>query len=343
MTKDILKDLTILYVEDDQYIQENTVITLEMLQINVIKASDGKEGLEKFIQNDHIDLILTDINMPIMNGLDMIEKINDIRPNVPLIITTAHQEVEFLIRAIELGVHSYIMKPIDIYKIIDSLIKSIEPVILKKQLLEKNHELHILNDSLELKVKERTKELEILATTDALTGINNRRNFFTLSKELFANTTHNDIYAVMMDIDKFKNLNDTFGHSVGDEILKMVSKTINEAIEEEDVFGRIGGEEFALLFIAKDALKAEEKVNIIRKKIEALSYKSKDDPLFLVLFQTELLKKQKMIKILILYLHVPTKHYMKPKEQEEIKLFLLELSFNFFSKPYFTNNGSYYN
>lgn len=277
MTKDILKDLTILYVEDDQYIQENTVITLEMLQINVIKASDGKEGLEKFIKNEHIDMILTDINMPIMNGLDMIEKINEIRPNVPLIITTAHQEVEFLIKAIELGVHSYIMKPIDIYKIIDSLIKSIEPVILKKQLLEKNHELHKLNDSLELKVKERTKELEILATTDALTGVNNRRNFFTLSKELFASTTHNDIYAVMMDIDKFKNLNDTYGHSVGDEILIMVSKTINEAIEEKDVFGRIGGEEFALLFISSDPLKAEEKVNIIRKKIEALSYKSKND------------------------------------------------------------------
>lgn len=276
MTKDILKDLTILYVEDDQYIQENTVITLEMLQINVIKASDGKEGLEKFIKNDHIDLILTDINMPIMNGLDMIEKINEIRPNVPLIITTAHQEVEFLIKAIELGVHSYIMKPIDIYKIIDSLIKSIEPVILKKQLLEKNQELHKLNDSLELKVKERTKELEILATTDALTGINNRRNFFTLSKELFARTTHNNIYAVMMDIDKFKNLNDTYGHNVGDEILIMVSKTINEAIEEKDVFGRIGGEEFALLFISSDPLKAEEKVNVIRKKIEALSYKSKD-------------------------------------------------------------------
>ena len=80
----------------------------------------------------------------------------------------------------------------------------------------------------------------------------------------------------MMDIDKFKNLNDTYGHNVGDEILIMVSKTINEAIEEKDVFGRIGGEEFALLFISSDPLKAEEKVNVIRKKIEALSYKSKD-------------------------------------------------------------------
>jgi len=245
------------------------------LKINVIKASDGKEGLEKFLENQDIDLILSDINMTIMNDIDMIEKINEIRSDVPLIITTAHQEVEFLIRAIELGVHSYIMKPIDIYKIIDSLIKSIEPVILKKQLLEKNHELIQLNESLELKVKNRTKELEILATTDVLTGVNNRRNFFTLAKELFSTTSHNDIYAVMMDIDKFKDLNDTHGHSVGDEILIMVSKTILEALEENDVFGRIGGEEFALVFVSKEEKEAEEKVNLIRKKIEQLSYSHK--------------------------------------------------------------------
>ncbi|NQY20758.1 MAG: diguanylate cyclase [Campylobacteraceae bacterium] len=276
MTKEILKDLTILYVEDDQYIQENTVITLEMLQINVIKACNGKEGVEKFIQNDNIDLILTDINMPIMNGLDMIEQINTIRRDVPVIVTTAHQEAEFLIKAIEVGVNSYIMKPIDIYKIIDSLIKSFEPIMLKRQLLEKNKELLTINESLELKVKERTKELELLATIDSLTNVNNRRNFFTLSKEVFAFDTANKLYTVMIDIDKFKNLNDTYGHSIGDEVLKMVSKTINEATEEKDVFGRIGGEEFALVFISDTIEKAQEKVNVIRQKIEDLEYN--DEP-----------------------------------------------------------------
>ena len=276
MTKDILKNLTILYVEDDQFIQENTVITLEMLQINVIKASDGKEGLERFKENDNIDLILTDINMPVMNGLDMIEKINEINNDIPLLITTAHQEAEFLIKAIELGVRSYIMKPIDIYKIIEALIKSIEPIILKKQLLEKNTELQALNESLELKVQERTKELELLATTDVLTNVNNRRSFFIKAKEVFSVNTDNLIFAVMMDIDKFKNLNDTYGHSIGDEVLIMVAQEIKNSIDTDDVFGRIGGEEFALVFTCSTLDCAVEKVDIIRQKIEKLVHMDGD-------------------------------------------------------------------
>lgn len=269
MTKDILKGLTILYVEDDLFIQENTVITLSMLELKVITASNGKEGVEQFQNNPQIDFILTDINMPIMNGLLMIEEIKKIRYDIPVIITTAHQEVGFLHKAIDLGVTSYIMKPIDIYKIIDALIKAVEPIILKKELINKNEELTILNNSLEQKVKDRTKELEILATIDPLTGINNRRNFFNLAKETFLSTNNNDsLFAAMMDIDKFKNFNDTYGHATGDIILKEVASTILSSMNEGEIFGRLGGEEFAIIFQSKSLNDAQEKIEEIRKKIE---------------------------------------------------------------------------
>ena len=129
----------------------------DLEDLPMLKREERLDDIIDFLEDNDIedgdDIAETFVDFGM--SVEEIEKINEIRPNVPLIITTAHQEVEFLIKAIELGVHSYIMKPIDIYKIIDSLIKSIEPVILKKQLLEKNQELHKLNDSLELKVKEK--------------------------------------------------------------------------------------------------------------------------------------------------------------------------------------------
>lgn len=272
MTDNILDNLTILYVEDEESIKKNTLITLELLNANIIDASNGKEGLEKFIDNkDKIDIIITDLSMPIMNGLEMIEEIKKINESIPTLITTAHQEISYLKKAIELNVTSYILKPIDIRDIVTTVEKAMEPIRLKEALIAKNEELIALNNSLEDKIKERTKELEKLASTDFLTGINNRRNFFKLSSENFANNK-DDLYAVMIDIDKFKNINDKYGHNIGDEILKLTTSTISAELNENDIFGRLGGEEFAIVY---ESSKQEhlEKIEKIRKDIENIKYK----------------------------------------------------------------------
>ena len=272
MNKEILKNLNILYVEDDDFIRENTVITLNMLELNVIDAINGQDGLDKFHQASQIDLILTDISMPIMNGLDMTEKIKETHPDIPVIITTAHQEISYLHKAIELNVTSYIMKPIDIPNVINSLIKAIEPISLKNAIMQKNEELLALNNSLEERIKERTKELEILASTDSLTGINNRRNFFKLSKELFKNSLDENFFTLMIDVDNFKMLNDTYGHAVGDEVLILLAKTITDMLPEDNVFGRLGGEEFAVAYSLANNEDRVEKVNSIRQTIENLKF-----------------------------------------------------------------------
>lgn len=271
MNKEILKDLNILYVEDDESIKNNTMITLNLVKANVIGADNGKMGLEKFIeQQDTIDIILTDLSMPIMNGLEMIEEIKKIRSDIPVIVTTAHQEITYLKKAIELGINFYILKPIEIYNIIETIIKAMEPVNLKKALIVKNEELMLLNSSLEERIKERTKELEILASTDPLTQINNRRKFFELAAHRFK-TEKEDLYAVMIDIDKFKNINDTYGHQTGDEILKLITETISDKLYEDDIFGRVGGEEFAIVCNCKDSTHLE-KIENIREVIEDLTY-----------------------------------------------------------------------
>lgn len=270
MDEKILNNLTILYVEDNKSIKDNTIITLQLLNMNIIDAENGEEGLEKFKQHsDEIEVILTDISMPIMNGLEMVEEIKKIRSDIPIIVTTAHQEISYLKKAIELGVTSYILKPIKIHSIIDSVVKAMEPINLKRELIQKNEELTALNNSLEEKIKIRTAELEKLASTDFLTGVNNRRNFFKLAKEQFEQ--NDDLYAVMIDVDKFKEINDTHGHQIGDEILILLTKTLMKELDENDIFGRVGGEEFALVCKCDDN-KHIEKLEHLRATVEKLKH-----------------------------------------------------------------------
>ena len=140
----ILNNITVLYAEDESIIQEGITETLSLFGINAICAQNGQEGLSIFeSSHEKIDLILTDIKMPKLDGLGMIEKIREIDKEIPVIITTAHQETTFLMQSIELNISAYVLKPIDIYKLQESLIKAIESKVLKEKLLEKNEKLEI--------------------------------------------------------------------------------------------------------------------------------------------------------------------------------------------------------
>jgi diguanylate cyclase (GGDEF)-like protein len=128
---------------------------------------------------------------------------------------------------------------------------------LNRQLLMKTDEIEAFNMTLEQEVQERTRQLHLvneklkeLANTDELTHIFNRRHFLQLAEQFFYTAKRNatELYILALDIDFFKQINDTYGHAVGDEILKLFCKTIQHIIRESDIFGRIGGEEFALCF-----------------------------------------------------------------------------------------------
>ena len=108
--KNILKNITVLYAEDESVIQEGITETLNLFEINVICAKNGQEGLSIFNSlNKKIDLILTDIKMPKLDGLGMIKKIREIDKEIPVIITTAHQETNFLMQSIELDISAYVL------------------------------------------------------------------------------------------------------------------------------------------------------------------------------------------------------------------------------------------
>jgi diguanylate cyclase (GGDEF)-like protein/PAS domain S-box-containing protein len=127
-------------------------------------------------------------------------------------------------------------------------------------------------------VKEAQLELERMATTDSLTGIANRARFMKLAKEERHRSLRysRPLSLMMLDADRFKNINDTFGHDVGDKVLKKLSITAASMLRDEDIFGRIGGEEFAALLPETDIKEAFTVADRLRKAIEELSIPMSD-------------------------------------------------------------------
>jgi diguanylate cyclase (GGDEF)-like protein len=367
MNKEILKTISVLYVEDENDVREFTSKLLSSLLRKVYVAADGLQGLEVFKKNkEDIDLIVTDINMPKMDGLSMCEAIKKINAEIPLVITSAHNDTNFFKKSIEIGVSTYAMKPIDLYQLIESIIKAMEPIILKKKLLELNlsleskieqeiskiksildaqdniiivtnkeqitnvnkkfldffgildfdkfvngeknifdffeeefgfitkekiieqdswinyiRNLHEIDRIVKIKnaldeerifainvdyyenkedyyvfsltditkLKEKANLLEYQASHDKLTGLFNRNRFDEIySKEIKrARRYNNDLSMIIFDIDDFKLVNDNYGHQVGDEVLKEISKIALNNVREQDISVRWGGEEFLVL------------------------------------------------------------------------------------------------
>ena len=130
--------LKVLYVEDNNDAREMTTMILEDFFGKIVVAVDGEDGFNKF-QNNHIDIIITDINMPKLNGLEMVEKIRAIDNDIPILILSAHNESNFLMDSIKLGIDGYILKPIDIDQLTILLNKIIDKYIYKKEAKENLH------------------------------------------------------------------------------------------------------------------------------------------------------------------------------------------------------------
>ncbi len=138
--KNLLKKFTLLYVEDDDVIRVELSQLLISFFSEVHVAKNGKEGLRTFLENqDDIDLILTDVNMPELNGIEMIKKVRDFDKKIPVIFATAHSDNEFLAEAIKLRVQEYIVKPIDIRHLL-SLMNEIASNLYQEILLKQQQE-----------------------------------------------------------------------------------------------------------------------------------------------------------------------------------------------------------
>jgi putative two-component system response regulator len=157
------KDLKILYVEDNQEAREQTLKMLKNLFNNVVIGVDGLDGLQKFKENSSdLDLVITDINMPNMNGIEMLENIRKIDDHIPCIIISAHNETNFFLNTISLGVDGYVLKPVNLQLFINTISKVLEKVKLKKENIKFKQDLVNINTDLEAQVIARIGEIYAL-------------------------------------------------------------------------------------------------------------------------------------------------------------------------------------
>jgi diguanylate cyclase (GGDEF)-like protein len=149
-----------------------------------------------------------------------------------------------------------------------------EMIKLKSAISEMGQQVYKQISGLEKVVAERTAELEKLAYTDSLTGVTNRRAFLNASNEELSRSRRlsYDVGVMMLDLDHFKAINDTYGHDAGDEVLKQVSKAMSNCLRKEDTLGRIGGEEFAIITPGADKGGMHKLASRLQQSIELLNF-----------------------------------------------------------------------
>ena len=240
---------TLLIVDDSK---ENITILLSLLnQYDVLVALNGAKAL-KMVEKHHIDMVLLDIVMPQMDGYEVCKILKSQKEthNIPILFITSSNDEASIDKAFRIGGSDYISKPF-------------KPVELLARV-----KMHLI-------LSETVKSLKYMATRDSMTGIYNRGKFFELAETLFGE--HRQLCAMMIDIDKFKNINDTYGHPFGDIVIKAVAQTIQENLSDEMIFGRLGGEEFGILcssLAIKDRINEAEK---LKESIEALIWQEANE------------------------------------------------------------------
>jgi diguanylate cyclase (GGDEF)-like protein len=237
------EDFVILIIDD---ITENLKVVGTMLDeagYNTTFATSGYQGLNR-LKNNRIDLILLDLMMPEMDGLQFCQYLkNDPEiKEIPIIFLTANQEQDNLVNAFESGAVDYITKPF----IKNELLARVKTHLTLKQTTDN--------------LKSALLQLQQLSQLDPLTQILNRRSFFEFAEVQFNQAIRDKtrFSLLILDLDHFKQVNDNYGHLIGDRTLTTFTSTVKNYLREIDHFGRYGGEEFVILLPEtnlKDALK----------------------------------------------------------------------------------------
>jgi len=252
----LINNFTLLYVEDEVEAQEQMKMMLEDDVKEFYQAFNGEEGLKLFKELNP-DIILTDINMPLLDGLSMSQEIKNIDDEKPIIIMSAFDDRKTLLRALNMGIDYFTPKPIDM----DIVNRKLEKIA-----------KHLQNKiDAENARKKEMEYLQHMAHYDILTKVPNRFLFDLKLDQAISRAKRNDSVVLLffIDLDNFKSINDTYGHGGGDIVLKTVSKNIQNVIRKEDTLARISGDEFSV--IIEDITDMQYIDTLAKKIIEASS------------------------------------------------------------------------
>ncbi len=246
----------ILVVDDHEDNIELLRARFEARGYEVQGASDGQAALDA-VPIFCPDLILLDVMMPKMDGMEVVRRLKIKRENkeipfIPVIMQTALDSTENKVEGLDAGAEDYVTKPINFAELEARVNSHLRIKKLQSDLAATNAELAASKQELSEtngKLSEANDKLRRISLTDGLTDIDNRRCLEDRLHEMWQHSVrlHEPIALIMCDIDKFKSVNDNFGHQAGDSVLKEVAQLLKGEAREIDRVGRYGGEEFLLI------------------------------------------------------------------------------------------------
>jgi diguanylate cyclase (GGDEF)-like protein len=225
----------VLVVDDSPSIRSQIRAVLERVDgfDDFMEAADGLQAFKLMLERPP-DLVVCDLIMPVFDGLKFLalRATRAELAHIPVIMLTADADANRKLEVFEQGAADYVSKPFN-----------------ERELLARvkvHYRLKVLQDQL----RDANKRLEALADSDGLTGLFNRRYFDALLVRELQRTARykTPMGIVLLDIDHFKSVNDTYGHSMGDEVLRNVGKIVSSSVRVTDSAARYGGEEFAIVF-----------------------------------------------------------------------------------------------
>jgi len=199
---------------------------LKAKKFQIFEAKNGEDALNLLDIHSDIDLIITDYNMPVMDGFTLVRKVREMYSKEEMGIIGISAEGSGLMSAkfLKNGANDFLTKPFYFEEFSQRIAQNIE-------------------------ILEYTKALKTTAITDYLTGLYNRRYFFEEGKKIFERNISegNSVSIAMLDIDNFKKINDKYGHDGGDEVLKKLAMILDGFLTTENIIARLGGEEFCII------------------------------------------------------------------------------------------------
>lgn len=246
--------MRVLVADDSLVMRRLLQATLEGWGFDVVCAEDGAEALACLQSEDPPRMAILDWMMPVITGPEVCRRVRDLRAETYtyLILLTSRSQRQDIVEGMGAGADDYVVKPFDKHELEVRLRAGRRILDLQSQLLQAQ------------------EALRDQATKDPLTGCWNRRVILeTLEREAErAEREKRGLSVVMLDVDHFKNVNDTYGHGAGDEALRQVTQRVKDVIRSYDSIGRIGGEEFLIVLPGCDELCALSHAERLRRMIE---------------------------------------------------------------------------
>ena len=236
----------VMVVDDSLVFRNQMKKMLENMFFQVFALAHGEEALLILEQNPDVKIIITDYNMPVMDGLELTKEVRQkyTKNQLSIFVLSSNDDSDVSAMFLKRGANDFINKP-----------------------FSKEEFSCRLNNAIE--ALENIDTITHYSSRDFLTGLYNRRHFFMVMEPYFVEAINRDeeFVLALIDIDNFKSINDTYGHDVGDQVIIHVAEIIRSNVQYQDVLSRFGGEEFCLVLKNTTREKALEILERIRQRI----------------------------------------------------------------------------